>query len=751
MSQTKSITFHVSGMHCASCAVNIQRTLRKTPGIKEATVNYNNEQAFVQFNPHQATHTHLENAVKKAGYVAHISEHDHGDSFSETERIETLKQLKKQVFVSGFLSVILLSSMFPMFVPEWLMNPKILFALAIPVQFWAGKRFYQGTWSGLKNFTSNMDTLVALGTSVAFGYSVVVTFAQAWLEKNALPAHTYFEASSTIIFFILLGKYLEILAKQKTTDAIKKLLELQVKTAHVKVGDTWEEIPLEKVRTGDILLVKPGEKIPVDGVITFGETSLDESMITGESLPVFKSVKDKVIGSTINTSGSLQMRAEKVGNETLLAQIIRLVQQAQGSRPAIQNLVDTIASYFVPVVIVLSLLTFGVWFIWGPEPKLLQALISMINVLIIACPCALGLATPTSLMVGMGKGAQKGILVRDAQALELAQNIRAVAFDKTGTLTQGKPVVTQFSTFDTTSLTHEEILALTGALETLSHHPLAQAAVQYAQEKTSAKKVSSFGKKISHFEDLSGKGVTALYEKTPIFIGTEKLMNEKNIQLSSVQEKQSSEWKNEGQTVTFISFGKKLIAMMALADTVREDSHRVIQTLQSRNIVPIMITGDTAQTATAIAKKLGISEFEAEVLPQEKEKIIRKLQKKYGKVAMVGDGINDAPALAAAEVGIAMGNGTDIAIESAGITLLRSDISLVPQALKLSQVTMKNIHQNLFWAFAYNVLLIPVAMGVLYPTFGIQLNPILAGAAMAFSSVSVVTNALRLKKVPLDT
>ncbi|MBT4123870.1 MAG: copper-translocating P-type ATPase [Candidatus Pacebacteria bacterium] len=743
MSKKDSLSFHISGMHCVSCAINIQKSLKKTPGVSDASVNYNNEQAFINFDNKEVSHKDFEKIISRAGYTAHIAKDDQSEEIEQRKKQE-LKYLKKQLLVSGVFTGILMLTMFP-FAPSFLMKPVVMMLLSLPVQIWAGKRFYKGAWSGLKNKTTNMDTLVALGTTVAFGYSSFVVFAGSWLEKQNIPAHTYFEASSAIIFFILLGKFLEIRAKSRTSAAIKKLLELQVKTARVKVNNSWQEISLDKVKTGDILLVKPGEKIPVDGTIVKGETSLDESMITGESLPSQKQKDDEVIGSTLNISGSIELVATKVGNETLLSQIIRLVQEAQGSRPAIQNTVDTVASYFVPIVIILSLITFGIWWIFGPEPKMLRAMISMINVLIIACPCALGLATPTSLMVGIGKGAQNGILIKDAQALEIANKVKAVVFDKTGTLTKGKPTVTNFFLVQK-SFTEKKFLSLIGTIEELSHHPLAQAVTNYVKKTLS---VSNFSEKISKFKDISGKGVSAIYNQQAVLIGTEKLMKEHKVIITPSLIEKANIWKQQGETVVFVAIHNELTGILSIADTLRPQSATVVQQLKKQNITPILLTGDNTQTAQSIAKQLGITEFQAEVLPQEKEKKIKELQSRYGKVAMVGDGINDAPALASADVGIAMGNGTDVAIESAGITLLRSDISLVPQAIKLSQATMKNIHQNLFWAFGYNVVLIPVAMGALYPYFGIQLSPILASIAMAFSSVSVVSNALRLKKISL--
>ena len=491
------------------------------------------------------------------------------------------------------------------------------------------------------------------------------------------------------------------------------------------------------------MLVKPGEKVAVDGAVSKGETSIDESMVTGESMPVHKQVGDTVVGATINKSGSFEMKATKVGSETLLAAIIRSVKEAQGSRPPIQALVDTIASYFVPVVIVIAVATFGVWMVIGPEPRFLFALVSMINVLIIACPCALGLATPTSLMVGMGKGAQLGVLIKDARALEIANKVSAVVFDKTGTLTEGTPKV-QAAVFVADA--EKETIAQLYAVEELSHHPLATALALYAKEKRSSKSALE----VKKFKDISGKGVTAQVVGKTIVIGSQKLLAEQNVSIPKQYTDEIKHLRDRGQTVTFMAVESQLMAFFGIADAVKEKSAEVVQTLKKMGVTSIMLTGDNISTAQAIAKEVDITEVIAEVLPDQKEKTIRELRKKYPVIAMVGDGINDAPALATADVGIAMGGGTDVAIESAGVTLLRSDISLVPTALSLSKATMRNIRQNLFWAFGYNVVLIPVAMGVLYPAFGILLNPMLAGAAMAFSSVSVVLNALRLKTTHLE-
>ncbi len=734
-----TLSFHVSGMHCASCAVNIQRKLQKTKGIAGATVNYANEQATVTFEGKNAPVKQIAAAVNSLGYKAQLG-HDHdGLDLADQERQQTLKVLRIKLILSGVVSVLLMVSMIP-FAPSWLQNPWWLLLITTPVQFWAGRQFYQGAWSGLKNVTANMDTLVALGTSVAYFYSTAAVLFHDWFLQVGLEPHLYFEASAVVIFFILLGKYLENRAKAQTSAALKKLIGLQPTTAHRKQNRGWQDVPLSEVRVGDRLLIKPGEKIPVDGLIQKGKSSVDESMVTGESIPVTKKAGDTVIGATVNTNGVLEITAQKVGDETLLANIIKLVKTAQGSRPPIQNLVDQVAAVFVPTVIVLSLLTFVIWWWFGSAPVLPHALVSMINVLIIACPCALGLATPTSLMVGVGRGANLGILIKDAQSLEVANKIKAIIFDKTGTLTTGKPTVKQ------AWLSQSKFASLISAVETQSHHPLAQAVVEYLS--SSPKKAPVIP--IRNFKDLPGKGVTASGGKNQtIAIGNKALMTLKKATLTTEVKNKADQWQRDGMTTIYVAINNRVEALFGLADQLQPATQATLHQLHRRHIHTIMMTGDTTQTAQAIAREVKIDEFKAEVLPEDKHQAVAELRKKYGVVAMVGDGINDAPALAAADVGIAMGNGTDVAIESAGIILLRSDISLVPQAIKLSQATMTNIRQNLLWAFGYNVILIPVAMGILYPLWGILLNPMLAGAAMAFSSVSVVANALRLKRVSL--
>lgn len=735
----KKLSFPITGMHCASCAVNVQRGIGKLPGVKVASVNYANEEAHVEFDD-GCSLKQIADVVTALGYTPHLNE-SNADDIVAIERAKELASLKVKLVVSGVLNVfLLLGAMLP-FAPPLLKNMMVMWLLSTPIQFWAGGQYYRSALSALRLRTANMDTLIALGTSVAYFYSVFVVVFESSFLNLAVDAHVYFEVSSTIITLILLGKFLELRAKGKTSDAIKKLFGLQAKTAHVLRDGEEHELPLQEVVQGDHLIVKPGEKVPVDGTVVKGETFIDESMVTGESLPVEKKVKDKVIGSTMNQRGAFTMIAEKIGDETLLAQIILLVRQAQGSRAPIQKLTDQIAAIFVPMVIVVALLTFLIWVIFGPEPRFLSALINMIAVLIIACPCALGLATPTSLIVGIGKGAELGILVKDAEALERASKINLIVFDKTGTLTQGTPTVQDFKNLS--AVNDEFIQSAIRSLEMKSSHPLALSVVKYFSTAVPALQ-------LEHFQDFSGKGVGAIVQGKKVLIGTKRLLEDHRVQIGNDVQELVSLWQKHAWTVSYVAVDGVAVATLGIADAVKPLAKKTISALTKMGIESVMMTGDNSQTANAIAEQLGITKVIAEVLPQDKEMKIRELKRSGKVVAMIGDGINDAPALATADVGMAMGGGADIAMESAGITLLRSDISLVPKAITLSRHTMRNIKENLIWAFGYNLILIPVAMGALYPMFGLQLNPILAGAAMALSSVSVVTNALRLKTLKLD-
>ncbi|MFZ5425115.1 MAG: heavy metal translocating P-type ATPase [Patescibacteria group bacterium] len=757
MSNIKKTTFHVSGMHCASCAINVGRSLENLPGVKSAHVNYANEQATVEHEDSCKTEDFAK-AVEDVGYKAVIGqENESQEDLVEKEKAKEVKEVKTKLVWSSFFTFFLLFGAMIPFAPAILKNYWIMWILSTPVQFWVGAQYYKSTWSGLKNRTANMDTLIAIGTSVAYFYSVIVVLFETQLLNFGIEPHVYFETSATIITLILLGKFLEMRAKGQTSEAIKKLLGLQAKTARVLRDGEELEIPVDQIVVGDILIVKPGEKIPVDGVITKGESAVDESMVTGESMPVRKVVENTVIGATINKSGSFEMKATKVGSETMLSQIIEMVKQAQGSRAPIQKLADTVSSYFVPVVLMLAIVTFLIWFNFGPQPSFILALVNLIAVLIIACPCALGLATPTSIMVGTGKGAQNGILIKNAESLEVANKVNYVVFDKTGTLTKGEPEVQTFAFMNNleevvSSLNWEipeeidikaYISSLILSIEKKSHHPLAEAVVNHLKNN----KVYE----AERFEDMSGLGVKAYVNGHEVLIGTQKLMDQQGVMKCADLTNLSEGLRKKAQTVSFVSVDKKNVALLGISDSIKKSSKETIQVLKDMGITSVMITGDNKVTAEAIAKELGIDEVFAEVFPEDKAAKVKELQTRNTKsvVAMVGDGINDAPALATADIGVAMGSGTDVAIESAGITLLRGDISLVPKAIKLSKATMRNIKQNLGWAFGYNIILIPVAMGALYPILGILLNPMLASGAMAFSSISVVMNALRLKSTKL--
>ena len=745
-------------MHCASCAVNLTRQLKKVRGVREASVNYANEQATIESDHEKLNLDELAQTIKSLGYEAQfdVNEDEH---LAQEHRQKVLQIHKTKLWVSGILSSLLMLSMIPG-IGSFFHNPWLMLILATPVQFWVGRDFYKGAWQSFKNFTANMDTLVAISTSTAYIYSLIVTVFGRWFENRGVQTAIYFEVSAAIITFVLLGKFLEIKAKNKTSAAIKELLNLQPPTALIKENGDWVRVNLAQVKKDDRLLIKPGEKVPVDGLVLSGTTTVDESMLTGESLPQAKKTGDRVVGGTVNQLGAIEIRATEVGSNTVLAGIVRLVKQAQGSKPAIQTLVDQVAAKFVPAVIIISLITFALWMILGPEPRFLFALISLINVLIIACPCALGLATPTSLMVGVGKGARSGILVKDAQALESTNQIKAVVFDKTGTLTTGKPtVVGEMIVPDLSQLfqkkkfmsdnsddqeTQTYLKKLLYQLESQSQHPLAEAVTSYLKEYQDQEL------SMQNFLDHPGKGVSATTDGWDLLVGNENYLRENQVKLSSLLKDQVNQWQRQAKSVIHFSVNGKHLMSLAIADTLKPEARRVVSWLEKNGIISIMLTGDNQATAEAIAKEAGITQVIAEVLPDQKTDVIKSAQQKYGMVAMIGDGINDAPSLTLADVGMAMGTGTDIAIESADITFMRGDLSLVPKSIQLSRFTMRNIRQNLFWAFAYNVILIPVAAGILYPFFGILLNPILAGAAMAFSSVSVVANALRLNKANLS-
>ncbi len=755
-------TYPIKGIHCASCVRVIERALSKTPGVNNAVVNLATEQATVTYDSELCGDDQIASAVNNVGYKAITKSEPHSEDQEKAEKQQELKNLRNKVGVSLFLGSLILWGSFPGLsktAPLLLQMPLVQLFLAIPVQFWAGSDFYRATIPALKHRLANMDTLVALGTTVAFGFSVFITFFPQIVQNIGLEPMPYFDVATIVIGLILLGRYFEARAKMGTSEAIKKLIGLQAKTARVVRDGKEVDIPIEQVVMGDVIRVRPGEKIPVDGVVLEGESSIDESMITGESIPVDKSKGDTVVGATMNKSGTFTYKATKVGSDTMLAQIIKLVQEAQGSKAPIQRIADTISSYFVPIVIMLAFATFGAWYVFGPAQALLFALLNTVAVLIIACPCAMGLATPTAIMVGTGKGAEQGILIKDAESLEIAHKVNTVVFDKTGTLTKGKPEVTDVILVslapghpESRSWTgQDDILRIAASLEKGSEHSLAEAIVQHA-EKENIRLES-----VTKFKAILGHGVEGIIGGKQIYLGNRKFMDKEKIKILKRVQDGMEKLEDEGKTVMMLAISPRhpersegsLIGLIAVADTIKESAKAGIKTLQDKGIEIVMITGDNQRTANAIGSQLGITRVLSEILPDQKESEVRKLQQEGKVVAMVGDGINDAPALAAADVGIAMGTGTDVAIEAADITLIHKDLKSVASAIELSKKTMRTIKMNLFWAFGYNIILIPVAMGVLYPFFHILLNPIFASLAMALSSVSVVSNSLLLKKIKI--
>lgn len=736
-------TYPIKGMHCASCVRVIEKSLMRTPGVKNAVVNLATEKATVTYDKDTCKEEQIASAVANVGYKVLTEQNALSEDQEKIEKAEELKKLRNKVVVSLALGGLILWGSFPGLMgtaPEILKNFWLHLLLATPVQFWAGWDFYRATIPALKHRTANMDTLVALGTTVAYLYSAFVTFFPNVVMDLGLEAMPYFDVATIVIGLILLGRYFEARAKGQTSEAIKKLIGMQAKTARIVRDGKDIDVPIEQVTVGDVIRVRPGEKIPVDGVLLEGESSVDESMITGESIPVEKQKGDTVVGATINKSGTFTYKASKVGQDTILAQIIKLVQEAQGSKAPIQRVADLISSYFVPIVIMLAIATFALWYVFGPNTALLFALLNTVAVLIIACPCAMGLATPTAIMVGTGLGAEKGILIKDAESLEIAHKVTTIVFDKTGTLTKGKPEVTDI--VQTKLINKDELLKLASSIEKGSEHALAEAIVKKAEDE----KVDM--ETVTKFRAIAGHGVEGVVDKKQIFFGNRRLMDQENIALGSYLEK-IEELENEGKTVMMLGVNGKLAGLVAVADTIKDSAKDGIAALQRKGIEVVMITGDNQRTAHAIGSKLGIKRILAEVLPDQKEAEVRKIQSEGKVVAMVGDGINDAPALAAADIGIAMGTGTDVAIEAADITLVNKDLKSVASAIELSKKTMRTIKMNLFWAFGYNVLLIPVAMGVLYPFFQILLSPIFASVAMATSSISVVGNSLLLKRAKI--
>ena len=728
-------TFPILEMTCAACAVSVESMLKSSEGVLDAGVNFANQDAWIEYDPKLTDPEKFQTVVRSIGYDMVITE-ENKNEIKEAARIKHFESLKKRTIWSSILSVpVVILGMFFMDV-TW--GNYVMMALSAPVVFYFGKNFFNTAWKQAKHGKANMDTLVALSTGIAWLFSTFNTiFANFWHERGTHP-HVYFEAAAVIIVFISLGKLLEEKAKSNTSSAIKKLIGLQPQTVTlVSENDQLKEVPIASVQKGNILLVKPGEKIPVDGIITSGNSYVDESMITGEPVPVEKAAGKYVFAGTINENGSFRFTAEKIGSETFLAQIIQMVEQAQGSKAPVQKLVDKIAGIFVPIVIGISILTFISWMLWENENAFTYALMNAVTVLVIACPCALGLATPTAIMVGIGKGAENNILIKDAESLELAHNINAVVLDKTGTITEGKPEVSDVIFKDEYDMSELQSVLL--SIELQSEHPLAEAVVRHF-ENSSIKSVN-----IHKIESITGKGVMTDYDGQQYSVGSPTMMLENKVDIDAHLEKRIQDMQKQAKTV--IVFSKNGVARMVLAitDKIKSSSAAAIERLHKMGIEVFMLTGDNQQTAKAIAEQVGLETFKAEVMPAEKAAFIERLQKQGKVVAMVGDGINDSHALATADVSIAMGKGSDIAMDVSKMTLITSDLNSIPKAIQLSKKTVATIKQNLFWAFIYNIIGIPVAAGVLFSINGFLLNPMIAGAAMALSSVSVVGNSLRLK------
>jgi len=737
---TISIEVPIQGMDCASCVQKIEKALLATKGVTQAMVNLATEKAKVEYLSSEIDLNEIKKVIESTSYkVLEIPPEEEGKDIERIQREKEYRKLKKKFLVGLVVSVLILlgSSEWIPGIPHILRNFFVLWILATPVQFWVGWQFYRGAWGAFIHRNADMNTLIAVGTSAAYLYSVAATLFPALFTRGGIEPKVYFDTSTVIITLILLGRLLEARAKGQTSEAIRKLMGLQAKTARVVRNGKETDIPVEEVLAGDVVRVRPGEKIPVDGIIKEGKSAVDESMITGESIPVEKGKGDEVIGATINKTGSFRFEATKVGKDTALAQIVKLVQDAQGSKAPIQRLADVIAGYFVPIVISVAIATFIIWFDFGPDPALTFGLLNFVAVMIIACPCALGLATPTAIMVGTGKGAENGILIKGGESLETAHKVNAVVFDKTGTLTKGEPEVTDI--ISAKGFADTEILKYAASTEKGSEHPLGEAIIKKATDQ----KIELRDPK--DFNAVPGYGIEAKIDGKKVLLGNLKLMRDRSIEIKDLEQK-AKELAADGKTPMYITIDGKIAGIIAVADTLKDNSKEAVDNLHKLGLEVIMLTGDNKRTAQAIAKKVGIDRVLSEVLPQDKVNEIKKLQKEGKVVAMVGDGINDAPALAQADVGIAIGTGTDVAMEASDITLIKGDLQGVVAAIELSKKTIKTIRQNLFWAFFYNILGIPIAAGILYPFFGILLNPIIASATMAFSSVSVVSNSLRLRR-----
>ncbi len=739
----KTITLKVTGLHCASCVKRTEDSLNKVNGVLSAVVNLATNTATVNFIEDIASYDDFKKAITSIGFG--VTEEEEGTQIDEPIPDNDLIKHKRKLIISALLTAVILIGSFGKFIPLLSSIPRptlfiILMILTIPVQFWCGWQFYKGFFKGLRHLYADMNTLIAVGTSAAFFYSVIATVFPGVFASIGQTPHVYYDTAAVIVTLILFGRFLEAKAKSHTSDAIKKLIKLSPKMARVIRNGIEMDIAISDVAVGDIVIVRPGEKIPVDGIILSGASEIDESMITGESVPVDRREGDKVIGATINQTGSFQFRAEKVGKETVLSQIIKLVKEAQGSKAPIQRLADKIAGVFVPVVIIIAITTFFVWWIFGPEPSSTFALMNFVAVLIIACPCALGLATPTAIMVGTGKGAENGILIKNAESLENAHKVDTIVFDKTGTLSKGEPVVTDIIAFN--GFDEDDLLMFAASLEKLSEHPFAGAVIKEAETRN----INIINP--DEFKAVPGYGIQGGVINKNIKLGNATFISENNQEIENLSSKIQS-LSSEGKTPLFISIDKKLAGIIGIADTLKDNSPELISELKKMGIKSVMLTGDKRSSAESLSKEIGIESIKSEVTPQEKSEEIKKLQSEGRFVAMVGDGINDAVALTQADVGIAIGSGTDVALEASDITMIKDDLFGVIKALKLSKKTIGTIRWNLFWAFAYNTAGIPIAAGILFPFTGILLNPIFAAAAMAFSSVLVVTNSLRLRNVVL--
>ncbi|UTR13300.1 heavy metal translocating P-type ATPase [Salipaludibacillus sp. LMS25] len=738
----KKYSYSVKGMTCASCVARVEKVINRLDGVEEASVNLASNQAQVTTSDPSFDPQKVAEKVTSIGYESTLLEEETPQLADDPHEQEATK-LKRDVVSGAIVTIIVLIGSLPHmmphgsgWVPDWMANPYFLLLLTSYVQLVPGWRFYKNSYKVLKNKSADMNVLVAMGTTSAWVYSGAMTLFPETLTTMGFPYQLYYDVTTVITTLILLGRYFETKAKGKTSSAIKKLMNMQAKTARVVTNGEEVDIPVEQVRIGDLIVVRPGERVPVDGIVVKGYSAVDESMLTGESIPVEKSKDDEVIGATINTSGSFTFKATKIGKDTALAQIIRLVNEAQGSKAPIQRTVDIMSAYFVPAVVIIATLSAIIWYMIGPEPSGIFALTTFIAVLIIACPCALGLATPTAIMVGTEKGAENGVLIKDATSLEKAYKTTTVVLDKTGTITEGKPTVTDIITSH--SYSEDHVLTIAGSVETASEHPLGEAIVRHARTKQLPLAEPE------NVNAITGLGIEATVNGQHILIGNAKLMRDHQVDFSQLFP-HAEHLANAGKTPMFIAIDNISAGIISVADTVKKDSIQAIKHMTSLGLDVVMITGDHHKTAQAIANETGVDRFIAEVLPEDKAKEVASLQAEGNVVAMVGDGINDAPALAQADVGIAIGTGTDVAMETANMTLMRGDIMSVVTALRLSRSTMRMIWQNLGWAFGYNVILIPVAAGVFYPFFGWLLNPMIAGAAMAFSSVSVVLNTLRLR------